>query len=205
MNSTIEHEYQHFLNLAFLEPIEKQMLDKSLGSTNDVLAFQTRFGKKLNESRELEYQWEAMKDEIASYLERNGRLPQTIDSYLSTGSDGKVLKRFGENMDNVIIIDSILHVLLVLGIKKQEIVDIVRTSGGFEHVYNRLREKYKHIVNIPVNMDSWKVFMSSWGSGRNFTNIDAYLLRARLADPMWNFTGHPNLIEPIKASISKNE
>ena len=202
MNSTIEHEYQHFLNLAFLEPIEKQMLDKSLGSTNDVLAFQTRFGKKLNESRELEYQWEAMKDEIASYLERNGRLPQTIDSYLSTGSDGKVLKRFGENMDNVIIIDSILHVLLVLGIKKQEIVDIVRTSGGFEHAYNRLREKYKHIVNIPIDITSWKAFIDSW---RNRNDVDADLWRKALVNPMYNFTGHPNLIEPIKASISKNE
>ncbi|MCB9804284.1 hypothetical protein H6769_01335 [Candidatus Peribacteria bacterium] len=65
-------------------------MDKSLGSVNDALAFQTRFGKKLNESQELEYQWGSMKDEIASYLERNGKLPYTIDAYLSKGKDGKV-------------------------------------------------------------------------------------------------------------------
>ncbi|MCA9378765.1 hypothetical protein KC711_08060 [Candidatus Peregrinibacteria bacterium] len=108
-------------------------------------------------------------------------------------------------MDNIIILDSVLSVILKSGVRRQEIVDIVRTSSGFEHVYNRLREKYKHIINIPINMDSWKIFMDSWENGRNSNDIAAWLLRTRLTNPMWNSTGHPNLIEPIKASISKNE
>lgn len=158
IHDTIEHEYQHFLNLAFVEPVIRQLRDKAIDwSWSEYKQFRERFGNN-DHSVDLMMQWSSMKDEIASYLERDGTLAPHIHAYLAHDAKWDIsTKNYWYNWDYIKLLDNILNELLANGAAKKDIVDIVRTSAGFEHTYKRLQEKYKHIIDFPIDMKQWKL------------------------------------------------
>lgn len=171
IHDTIEHEYQHFLHLSFLDPIEKQTFEKAAYSNDhDYLSLMKKWWKH-DISSVRQSQWETMKNEIASYLERDGGLPARIEGYLSsTWNNWELSNIYGTNIDDVIALENVLKELLTHKIPKQEIVDIVRTSRGFEHVYERFQKKYGHIIDFPMSISYWK----SWNIDTIIDNLNTY-------------------------------
>ena len=99
-----------------------------------------------------------MKDEIASYLERNGKLAPEQHGYLSKNNEWWIVKElYWYDFNYVYLFHSVLHELISRGAKNKDIVDIVRTSSGFEHAYARFREKYAHVVDLPIDIKHWKL------------------------------------------------
>jgi hypothetical protein len=142
--STIEHEYQHFLDLNFVEPIVSHLYNPSVIDSTYSWYRKRDVLWKLDDTPELREQWLSTKDEIASYLERNARLPLYTSPYLSKIDWVPSIRIYGDNYDRL---EKFLYQVEVHRksqnhssgkLTDKEIVDIIRTSISFQDAYDRL-------------------------------------------------------------------
>lgn len=140
----IEHEYQHFLDLNFVNPVMSHLYNSSVMDSPHSWYRKRDVLWKLDDTPELREQWLSVKDEIASYLERNWRLPLYTSPYLSKIDWVPSVKLYGDNYNRL---DKFLYQVEVnrksqkhLGasLSDKEIVDIIRTSISFQDAYDRL-------------------------------------------------------------------
>lgn len=154
----IEHEYQHFLNMHFVEPTVREMYKKSLQwDLRDYKRFIKRWWSA-DEGILIRNQWDSAKDELASYMERNNLIPKDYYSLLAKSAEtwSPPIGLYGVNFSLPETTILVLQELVGKKVSMHELVDIIRTSQWFNHMYGRLKNKYWSLVNFPNSLQDWK-------------------------------------------------
>ncbi len=141
---TIEHEYQHFLDNVFLNPI---LLSWTMwNSGKPILQHEKRYGRILMEPVWItERIWKSMQGELCSYIERNNHLPKDIENYMN-GTLRSKLKNWEIPKESIQEMEWAIRELEKYfnnsNIPREDLVGIIRTSYSIEDMLNRLRKKY---------------------------------------------------------------
>lgn len=167
---TIEHEYQHFLDNIFLNPI---LLPWTIWNSRKSLAQnEKRYGRILQEPTWLsEKIWKSMQGELCSYIERNWILPKSIEPYLSSTLKSKLQnweipeKHIQDMEDTIRSLETYFDSPLV---PRDVLVWIIRTSHSIEDMLARLRKNFGTLIKVQDTTKATDLYwLEPWNRVRN--------------------------------------